>query len=368
MNLILITPILIAVTYATFSQAEPICIVDTSDQSNLICKDISTVFPNKMYYGNKNLQCHKCNIRVFTSSTFNSDNVLLSINISNSELQSIQTWAFQHLGNVQNIYFQNNEISTVESGAFAGLRQVYEINLANNLIVKLIPGFVKDLEVTYFSVADNLIEEIPDRVFEDVLIITNLILSGNKIKKLNYDSFYGLESTEYLELDNNELCYLPIGTFRNMKDLSFLNLANNKLQRFPMGTFSGLNDLSTLILANNSIRTIDGSEFLPMQRLTRLDIKGNNIYYLDAHLIYSSVPTLKYISLENNIYGCASLINTIQYFKEKKVTIDTQNGYYDVQNLNGVACVEDDVNEYTDKQKFLKVASDQAKRSVMYCA
>ncbi|CAG9854142.1 unnamed protein product [Phyllotreta striolata] len=355
---------------ASFSGAlglsQPICILDTADRMNLVCKNVANVFPTDMYYGNKNLQCENCDIKVFSLSTFPHENVLLSLNISHTNLQAVDESAFSHLGNLRNIYFEFNKIDRVSSKAFKGLRQVYEINLRNNEIKDLIPGFIEDLEVSYFSLSHNKIEEIPNNVFKGTLVVANLILSHNKIKNIHYDSFTGLEATEYLEIDHNELCYIPIGAFRNLKELKYLNLASNKLSKFSLGTFSGLTALYSLILANNSLETFEGDELLPMHDLNRLDLKGNRLFYLDAHLIYTSAPTLKHVSFEGNVFSCLLLKNVIRYLKAQKVKIETHSGNYDVQNINGIACIEGPVDELTTKEFFFDKAKEEAEMSVRY--
>ncbi|KAG5875297.1 hypothetical protein JTB14_028447 [Gonioctena quinquepunctata] len=313
------------------------------------------------------MQCEQCQIKSFSPTTFVYANSLTSLNMSNSGIEVLAPKAFSRFGNIQYLYLDNNRITNVSVNAFNGLTQLYQVDLNSNLIVDLAPGFLNGLEANTISLSHNQISKLPKRVFEGVLTILNLDLQNNLIKEITYDSFAGLDVLETLELQDNLLCYLPIGTFRDLKSLVLLNLANNKLSKFPKGTFSGLRDLQTLILANNSIDVFDGTELLPIHHLNKLDISGNNIFYFDSHMILSSVPSMRYLLIENNLFYCSHLVNIIQYFKGKGVGIVTNAGKYDIQNINGIACVEDVIISAVPKAQFFKKALEESKLSTFYC-
>ncbi|CAG9820285.1 unnamed protein product [Phaedon cochleariae] len=224
-----------------------------SGSSTYNCENIRETFP-KIYYGNYNLQCKDCEIKIFSQSTFPHENSLLSMNLSNSGIQMIASEAFKNLRNIRYLYLNNNKITNISANAFEGLRQVDDVEVEHNLIVDLVPGFLNDIQLNTLSLAFNEISEIPDNAFKGSLALLNLNLQHNGIKKIHYDAFAGLDSLEDLDLQHNLLCHLSVGAFKELRALRMLNLANNKLTKFNMGTFSGLRDLSSLILANNFIQ------------------------------------------------------------------------------------------------------------------
>lgn len=330
------------------------------------CKNIIDTFPD-IFYGNYHLRCIECNIKIFSQTTMPYSNSLTAFNVSNSGIRYILPKAFTNLGNSQYFFLQNNEIVNISADAFSGLTQVYEVHLENNYINSLTVGFLRGLEANSVSLKHNKIGELPGKVFDGALNIMTLELQHNKIKTLHPDTFYGLDSLEFLELQNNYLCSIPLGTFQHLRTLRHLNLANNRLSTFAIGTFSGLVNLHTLGLANNSISTFDGITLLPMNHLSELDLSGNGIYYLDAHGIHSNAPTLRSIRIVDNIFSCSLLANIIRYLKQANVNVWNTYGRYNVQNVNGIACIERIVVEPISFKYFLQEAEREAERQQKYC-
>ncbi|KAJ8947348.1 hypothetical protein NQ318_002874 [Aromia moschata] len=352
----------IALFFATIVSGSPSLTTPTCEFNNdhqlLTCKGVTVTFP-KQYYGNYMLKCEQCNIRTFSKRTFPHENALISFNLSHSGLQHLSEGAFSNLENVQYLSFQHNIIDKISKGAFSGLRNVFELNLDYNKLSDLVPGFLSDLGANTVSIANNRIVELPDALFEGSINLLVLNLKKNSIKKINQNTFAGLDSLEYLELQSNQLCHIPIGVFKNMNNLRVLNLANNKVTTLSLGSFSGLTQLNALILANNSIQVFDGNELLPMSHLTKLDISGNSIYYFDAQLTISNVPSLRYLHIEDNMFSCPLLMNVIRFFKVKGVDIVSDRGRYDVQNINGVACIDEIIMEPLPFDFFLKKVTEE---------
>ncbi|KAJ8922535.1 hypothetical protein NQ315_007565 [Exocentrus adspersus] len=352
--------------YERVSQARaPACDYNNNERT-YNCKYIRDTFP-KVFYGNYHLKCQHCDIRLFSPHTFQHENSLISVNVSDSGIQYVSERAFSIFGNVQYIYLQNNRITNVSRNAFSGLRQVYQLHLENNRISDLTPGFANDLQSNSIILSNNKIVELPHDLFKGVLTLLTLSLDNNNIKKIHKEAFAGLDSLEYLELQNNHLCHLPLGLFKDLRTLRVLNLADNKLTRFSLGTFSGLSQLNGLILANNSIKVFDGADLLPLYHLAKLDLSGNIIYYLDSNGIYVNAPSIRYLHVEDNIFSCQLLTNVLQYFKGKGVDIVTNRGRYDVQNINGIACIGSAVVESVPFEFFMKKVREETKAEVDTC-
>lgn len=330
------------------------------------CKNVHDVFPNK-FYGNYHLKCVNCDIRTFTNSTFPYTNSLVSFNVSESNIRYIMPRAFSSLTSTQYIYLQNNDLLEVAPEAFWGLRQVYELHLENNEIVNLYPGILAEMEANSVDLSKNKIRELPNGAFEGSLGILMLDISQNNIRKINENAFLSLVNLEILNLEGNKICHLPLGLFKNLNTLRNLNLADNKLSKFAIGTFSGLKNLHILNLANNTLFNFDGNFLLPLSQLSKLDISANGIYYFDANTLHVNVRTLRVLRLDDNILDCNLLMGIIQYFKSVSVDVVNTVKRYHLQNIDGIACTEVAIRETAKLEDFLKVAQEDAKKSIAYC-
>ncbi|XP_060530666.1 leucine-rich repeat-containing protein 15-like [Cylas formicarius] len=331
------------------------------------CKNVVDIFPS-MYYGNYKLVCVGCNITTFTDETFPFQNSLTSFNASGCGVKEIKPLAFSAMTRLQYLFLHNNRIDHVAENAFSGVKRLYELRLENNALKTLIPGFLNDFQSNLVNLSDNFIAKLPNGAFKGSESVLILDLSNNDINAVDVDAFVGLSDLEELELSNNRLCHLKLGVFESLKFLRRLNLADNKFTRFPLGVFSGLTNLNYLIIANNSLDMLNGGVLLPFMHLLKLDVSGNGMYIFDAHDIYVNVPSVKFLSIEDNIFSCTLLKNTLQYFKLKGITVENNINRYQHHNINGIACIDDYViTERIALGYFLEKAKNTSQLLVSYC-
>lgn len=330
------------------------------------CKNIFDVFPKK-FYGNYHLKCSKCLIPIFSAETFPHENSLVSFNVSYSKIQIVSINAFSNLGNVQYLYLQGNDVFNISEDAFNGLHLVYELHLEKNKLKTLNPGFLRDLEAVSVTMNENLIEELKADVFEGVLNVLILDLSWNHINLLHVKSFHHLDGLESLVLNNNKICHLPLGVFGNLETLKHLNLANNKLRNLGIAAFSGLQNLVTLNISGNSLVDFDGAALLPLFRILHLDVSKNFLFYLDPYALRLNAPSLKTLTIEDNLWSCNVLKNLLQYFKSVSTKIANNVNRYDMQNIMGIACTDVIVTEKVDFDVYLKTVYTDSKKYHNYC-
>lgn len=330
------------------------------------CKNVINVFP-KMFYGNYHLKCSKCFIPIFSTETFPYDNSLISFNASNSRIQIITEKAFSNLGNVQYIYLDENGLQNISVDAFNGLHLVYELHLEKNSLKDLAVGCLRGLEANTVTLNENLIEELKDNVFEGVLNILILDLSFNKIRLLHSKSFQYLDGLEHLILNDNKICHLPLGIFGQLDTLTHLNLAGNKLRSLDVTALSGLTSLITLNISGNNIADFDGAALLPLSRVSHLDISRNYLFYLDPYALRLNAPTLRALSMEDNLWSCNVLKNILQYFKSVSTKIANNFYRYDVQNVNGIACTDVIVTEKIEFEVYMKTVRKDTEKYNNVC-
>lgn len=330
------------------------------------CKYVFDVFP-KQFYGNYHLKCSECFIPIFSEQTFPYENHLISFNLSNSKIQIITQKAFNNLGNVQYIYLDGNGLQNISKDAFNGLHLVYELHLEKNNLRDLSVGFLRGLEANTVTLNENLIEELSDGVFGGVLNILVLDLSFNKIHSLNPKSFQHLDGLEHLILNNNKICHLPLGVFGQLNTLTHLNLADNKLRTLDISTLSGLSNLITLNVSGNSLVDFDGAALLPLLRVSHLDISRNSLFYLDPYALRLNAPTLRAVTMEDNLWSCNVLKNILQYFKSVSTKVSNNIYRYYVQNVMGIACTDVIVTERIQFEVYMKTVKTDTEKYNNVC-
>lgn len=346
---------------------KPDCKYD-HDTRTYYCTDIYDQFPKKPNYGNYHLKCQECFIKVFSKDTFPHENYLVSFNLSGSGIEYIAPKAFAKLGNLNYLYLQNNHIVNISADAFYGLRQIYELILDDNELEELTPGFVNGFEANSISLARNRIKEIPANVFKGIFGTMSLYLNSNKINILHLDSFAYLNGLEVLSLKNNHLCFIPLGIFKHIQTLRVLDLSQNKLKKFSPGTFSALKNLLNLNVSYNEIVEFDPSILLPLPRLLSLDVSANGLYYLDYVALHTNVPSLRYLSINDNSWSCPVLTTMVQYFKKSGIDVSEYSlGRYEVPNIFGIVCTDKIIDEKISFAHFMKIVDHFKHEYVVYC-
>lgn len=167
-------------------------------------------------------------------------------------------------------------------------------------------------------------------------VISGLDLGYNLITDLSNDSFDNVYSLNYLNLENNNISLLPPGIFSKLSDLRMLNLSNNHLKDFQHGVFEHMPNLQQLDLSGNDL-TNTRRYFHSLRNLKKLYLINNHFDNLNSSQLMLDLPHLRTISLEGNNIFCDDLINIIQNFRRKWITVTKGNVNY-TANIHGIAC------------------------------
>jgi Leucine-rich repeat (LRR) protein len=108
------------------------------------------------------------------------------------------------------------------------------------------------------------------------LTITELLLNGNKIKRIAPHGFFDRSSLVKLDLSNNQMQFIEENSFHSLAKLRHLNLSHNSLQ---------------ILL---------GYEFRELVRLEELNLESNQIQFI-SNLTFVNLANLKYLNLKNNL-------------------------------------------------------------------
>jgi Leucine-rich repeat (LRR) protein len=236
----------------------------------------------------------------------------------------------EHSSNCNNInkIFKNNYNETVL------ISNLKYLDLSYNNLAALPFGYIENVRFIHlesFDATFNLIRLIK---FNDFYQFNNLIylyLYGNKIERIENDSFSTLISLKYLDMSMNHLVEIPDTLFKFTNRIEILKINSNYLKEIPRESlkyltsvkYLYLNDnefkkvsnfsfgymlnLLELYLANNRIESIDTKAFFIDDRsfvgpglLEKLDLSHNLLETLNSS-IFSYLTNLRYLIISNNL-------------------------------------------------------------------
>jgi Leucine-rich repeat (LRR) protein len=134
-----------------------------------------------------------------------------------------------------------NDLTIVKSG----LRYVERRQLAK------IP------QLMYLDIGDNIIESLPEDVFNDLVNLESLHVVRNKIKVLPPKLLSNMPKLKDFRASRNQIELIPRDFFKNNRDLKTIWINDNKIRRIEV-SFMSLPKLNSLDLNKNSCVT-DGS-------------------------------------------------------------------------------------------------------------
>ncbi|XP_075039123.1 asporin [Mixophyes fleayi] len=190
---------------------------------------------------------------------------------------------------------QNNKIKEIKEKDLQGLSSLSALFLNNNKLYKVHPKAFQStnkLRRLYFS--HNQLTEIPSNLPKS---LAELRIHDNKVKKVQKDSFKGMESLHVLEMSANPLENEGIepGAFEGLT-VFHVRIAEAKLTSIPKGLPSSIYELH---LDHNKISSVELEDFLRYKELQRLGLGHNKIKEVENGSL-ANIPKIREIHLENN--------------------------------------------------------------------
>lgn len=119
----------------------------------------------------------------------------------------------------------------------------------------------------------------------NVLIMLSQVLkmSFNKVKKINKETFKGLDSVLRLHLDHNHIEFISPEAFYGLTNLQLVHLEGNHLQQLHPDTFITLrhsqvfkvSSVKTIHLSDNFLTTLPAEIFSGCSELENIFLHGN---------------------------------------------------------------------------------------------
>ncbi|EFN84842.1 Leucine-rich repeat neuronal protein 2 [Harpegnathos saltator] len=235
---------------------------------------------------------------------------------------------------VKRLILRKNHIAKIDYRAFKELVNLTELDLSHNQLTSQLlqphvfegrfsPEAYEPLSnLKTLNVANNLLQWLHQSLFEHLVGVTVLNLSGNPFKVFDYRTSIAISSLSYLEeLDISycELKRLPNFQFHNAKYLKKLNMAGNRFVDVP-APLQGAVALEYVRLDNNPIEVIDHVNTFP--NLTRL--KEVSLCYMSNLTAIENGGLSELTNLENlYIQNCPKLKKINDYALAQKLSEGT---------------------------------------------
>ncbi|XP_043463231.1 leucine-rich repeat neuronal protein 1-like [Leptopilina heterotoma] len=163
------------------------------------------------------------------------------------------------------------------------------------------------------------------------LSIRKLVITGSKIKKIDYDSFINLNNFAELDLSHNEInstILLPDAfegnfsevSYEPMKYLRTLNLSFNLFHTLDQEIFKHTRDLKVLSLKGNPLIVIDSPTLTALSTLPfleELDLSYCQLSKLPEYIFHTSHKFLRRIDLSGNKFTTPPL--ALEYARYAKL-------------------------------------------------
>ncbi|RZC38497.1 LRR 8 domain containing protein [Asbolus verrucosus] len=201
----------------------------------------------------------------------------------------------------------SNGIRKIEPGAFRNVPKLQHLNLSGNLLEEIGDGVFTNLSLRMLDLANNKIYKLGEKAFNN-MSLTYLSLDNNKISIWDGGWFNGTPVTT-ITMANNLLEGLPANTFKFTLELKHtsvkytikrLILSGNKLERIDPNAFKDVNHLGFVSLKNNSIEKLPLNVFESVQ-ISTLDLSHNKITQLDEAFKYVNID---HLDLRHNNMNC----------------------------------------------------------------
>lgn len=127
--------------------------------------------------------------------------------------------------------------------------------------------------------------------------LTTVLLKGNMINQLTWETFEHNELMENIDLSYNSIAQITSGTFRKMANLQNIDLSFNMIRKIEPETFRNNNRLSSINLSRNYI---DRFRRIAAISLTYLNVSWCEILNVDLDA-FNDMPELIELDLSNNL-------------------------------------------------------------------
>lgn len=215
---------------------------------------------------------------------------LLSLEVSNCQLQTLQRTVFSHMPMLMYVNLSRNYRLRLSSGRgekFVESKSLRRLDLSECYMNKVeLDGFPN---IRTVLLRGNSITELTNETFQHNVFIEILDISYNAIKRIDEMSFVWLKRLQSLDLTFNTIQEIKPDTFINNHQLTSINLSRNIIEHFCRIASKSLTFLNA---SWNEITSVDSQALDDLPELIELDLSNNFFSVLPPKLNSSLLQIL----------------------------------------------------------------------------
>ena len=215
------------------------------------------------------------------------------LDVSFNNLSSLQGKFLQNFAQLQFLDIKCNRLSTLPK-ELSLCKRLLVLNAFKNEIHTLHPETFSGMSsIDQIDVSRNFLTAVPTALFTQCTQMTNLKLSGNRLKDIPQE-IEMLRNLKRLNLSRNKLSKIPAGC-ANLPSLVDLDISNNLITHIPPKSLAGCVKLKELTLRANAIQHVPADYGLLVE-LEVLDIRGTKVAVIPAE--YGNLYSLRELMLD----------------------------------------------------------------------
>lgn len=253
-----------------------------------------------------------------TAEPFSNMTSLEILRLNNNHIKDLNG-AVNNLQNLKHLYLRGNAIENIDTESLKIIIHLETFDVSFNQLEKIKPimfsrhwKHLGSHSICKIILSDNLITSVPNATSREITtryarhasrgrvdVLTELDLSNNDIKDIEYNAFQSLIKLTSLDLSKNKIVNFVV----NADDLAYvryLNLSSNSIYTLYFKSFSHMNSLQNLDLSHNRLDHIPVKTFDNNFNLKHVNMTFNAIERLDNLYIDMFHPEGGILDLSNN--------------------------------------------------------------------
>ncbi|XP_040200076.1 decorin [Rana temporaria] len=250
----------------------------------------------------------QCHLRVVQCSDIGLDQVPKNIppdttllDLQNNKITEIKDDDFKNLKQLHALIIVNNKIKSISPGAFAPLTKLERLYLSKNSLKELPTNMPKSLQE--LRAHENLVTKVKKSVFDGLNNMIVIELGTNPIDSSGIEkgAFQGMKKLSYLRIADTNITSVPKGLPTSLTEL---HLDGNKISKVDADSFNGLNNLAKLGLSYNNIKTVENGSISDVPHLRELHLDHNSLTQVPGGL--NEHKYIQVVYLHNNKIAAVS--------------------------------------------------------------
>ncbi|XP_023947392.1 uncharacterized protein LOC112052511 [Bicyclus anynana] len=275
------------------------------------------------------LNAGQTNIKFVGPSMFNGMTYIANLNLSGNSIEKIHNQAFHKLVELNYLDLSYNDLDFISSALIKENIELDIFKISNNPKLKHLPmeGFncsAEQFNIYLFDASNCGLEEVYDDSLKTFTALSQINLSGNKIKSINKHVFSRSPKLVEINLSYNMLTTLEAQTFANNKDLGKLYLQGNPLKVLTAEVFVHTPVLSVLDMSHGDLTALWKVEKTQpttlLNNLSFLNVSYNRITEIKQTEL-DTLNKLRSLDISNNPLTCSrEFENLMTWLSKRKVS------------------------------------------------